>query len=163
MIGAHAVLNTRRRSGAPGLARPLLALLALVLSGCAALGRPSESWTEVELEVASTKVLHEVITLSLDDLRYPMGIESAPGEWQVVTLWKESRHPFQGKGWRARAHVEYESLGLGRHKVRVRVERETNESHRPLDAAHDKWVLSADDGGAANAIVAKIRAYLHTS
>lgn len=149
---------------------PLLACLPL-LGGCASFGEPDARWADSQAEVLNAAVLHEAIAMALDDLGYALDGTGAPGQGMASTLWKEDRHPFQGRGVRTKATVEYELVqpeaeeeGAPRpgpyHTLRARVQVERNMSNRPLDASYDEWEAMEDDPRAAGHILAKVRAYL---
>lgn len=140
--------------------------LALVapLSSCRLLSpAPQPQWVEAELPCSSEQVLREVVTVSLQRSGFPVGSGIDPGARRVATGWRESAHAFKGKGWREKATVEYEPSEAGRFGIRIRVERETNESLRPLDPAYAKWKPSADHPPSGQKILQYMRSMLDSS
>lgn len=132
--------------------------MLLVLASCAS--TPEDQWTSAKVQVSNAKVLHEVIMMSMSDLGYPLGKESAPGKGEVVTGWMESRSPFYSRGFRRKAFVKYTYSGMGEHSIECRVEREVNESHQGLDPKRDQWKRIEDDNQRRGHLLAKIGAYL---
>jgi len=78
----------------------------------------------------------------------------------VTTGWRESTAPFKGKGWREKATVQYAPVGGGRFEVRIRVERETNESLRPLDPEYAKWKPAPDHPPSGQRVLQYVRSML---
>ncbi|MFT5049952.1 MAG: hypothetical protein ACI8QZ_001345 [Chlamydiales bacterium] len=121
---------------------------------------PIPQWTESEVPSANEQVLREVVMVSLQRCGYPVGSGVDPGARTVATGWRESAHAFKGKGWREKATVMYRPSEDGHYQVRVRVERETNESLRPLDPAYAKWERSADHPPSADKVMQYLRSML---
>ena len=116
-----------------------LCLAPLLLPGCAMFQEGEPNWTLDEVEVLNASVLHQALAMALDDLGYRLDGVEAPGQGVARTLWKEDRHPFQGRGTRSRATIEYELVqpsaaeeGAPRpnphHALKVAVEVERNMS-----------------------------------
>lgn len=143
---------------------PALAILALALIPCVACSTLSPKitprWIDEEVETGSEQVLWEVVLMTLDREGYPIGSGANPAKREVETSWREVLQPFRGRGFRERATVRLEPLPERRYRVRVRVERETNESLRPTDPVHAEWKPAADDEGAAQRLMQYIRAFM---
>ena len=95
-----------------------------------------------------------------DDGTFPVGAGANPNEREIHTGWKKSPAPFKGKGYRQRAHLVYRPSGDGRYSLQVRVEKERNESFRPLDPTHAKWEADDDDEELARIVLQYIRSTL---
>ena len=137
----------------------LPAVLALAVStGCQALYKTVQAqWVEGEAHTSSEKVLYESVLIALDKVDYPVGIGANSGKREVVSGWYRSESPFKGKGYREMATVRYEKLSDGVYLVRVRVERETNESLRPLDPTAAKWKQAEDEPGRARVVLQMVQ------
>ncbi len=143
----------------PSPAILLLLLLAPGLGACFS-SRPDPIWVDTQIESVSESVVYEVIHLSLQRAGYPVGIGADRAARQVVTGWLTSEAPFKGKGYRQKAHLTYEPSGEGSYDVSVRVEREVNQSLRPLDPRHAKWEPAPDNAREATRILQYVRSYL---
>lgn len=149
-----------------------LCLAPLLLPSCAMFQEGEPNWTLDEVEVLNASVLHQALAMALDDLGYRLDGVEAPGQGVARTLWKEDRHPFQGRGTRSRATIEYELVqppaaeeGAPRpnphHALKVAVEVERNMSNRPLDPSYDEWEEAGESPDTARHLLAKIKAYLY--
>jgi hypothetical protein len=136
---------------------PLL-LLALSLSACRT-SYPAQ-WTDSQVPSNSETLVYETLHFSLDKAGYPIGIGVDKGARMIETGWYTSLAPMKSKGFRQRAHVSYQPIEEGRYGVRVRVERETNESLRPLDMRFAKWESAPDNTREAQRITQIVRSYL---
>lgn len=134
-----------------------LGLLAL-MSACKSSSPPV--WVDTQVPSQSESLVYEVIHLSLQKAGYPIGTGADRGKRTIETGWYRSESPFKGKGYRQRAHVNYGPLGEGRYGVQIRVEKETNESMRPLDPRFAKWTSAPDDGREAQRILQYVRSFL---
>lgn len=140
--------------------RLLLCLCLVWLASCTS-NRPEPQWRAGEIGVASESVLWEVTVLAMEKEGFPVGAGLDPADGVAISGWKSSLAPFKGKGWRARAHVQYERLAPGRYRVEVRVEKEVNEDlARPLDPSYAQWEPAADDLERADVLLQRIRSYL---
>ena len=132
----------------------LLSLVLAPLVACQALYKTVQpQWAEGEVHTSSEKVLYESILISLRKALYPVGSGADPGKREVVSGWYTSTSPFKSKGYRQMATVHYEKLADAVYLVRVRVQRETNESVRPLDPTAADWRQDEDDPGQARIIL----------
>ncbi|MCE9593527.1 MAG: hypothetical protein K8S98_04980 [Planctomycetes bacterium] len=123
--------------------------------------QPPAQWRKGEVAAASDNVLWEVVVLALEKESYPVGAGLDPSKGIAVSGWRSSLAPFKSKGWRARAHVEYERSAPGRYALQVRVEKATNEDLvRPLDPTYAEWKPAADDEERAGVLLQRIRSYL---
>lgn len=139
----------------------LISLVSLALLAACASRPPPAEWRDGEIAAASENVLWEVTVIALEKEGYPVGAGLDPAEGRAVSGWRSSLAPFKGKGWRARAHVEYERAAPGRYRLRVRVERELNQDGvRPLDPSYAEWEPAPDDVERANVLLQRIRSYL---
>lgn len=139
----------------------LLCLLACFGSSCHLLYKTIKAeWEEAEVECASTKAMFEVSALALGKAGFPVGIGANPAKSVLVSGWRSSESPFKGRGYRERANVEFESLKPGWFLLRVRVERETNESFRPLDKQYAKWEAAPDSPESARRVLGYAQAWL---
>ena len=145
--------------------RPVAALAAFALLAflfaCSALSTaPTPRWVEADVDAPSEQLLREVLVLSLEKAGYPVGAGVDPAQRSIQTGWQNSLHAFKGKGWRQRATAQYTSKGSDRFHVRLRVERETNESLRPLDPTHADWKPAPDQPDHAQIVMQYIRSTL---
>jgi hypothetical protein len=132
-------------------------LLALSLSAC--LSYP-EQWVETDVQASNEQLVWETSLVCLRRAGYPVGSGANPKDREIETGWMKSLGPFKSKGYRQRAHLVYYSGGGGQYNVQVRVERESNESFRPLDPAYAKWKADEDNESHARIIVQYIRSTL---
>lgn len=146
------------------MTRPLLALVLLpllALGACSAFQRKVEPvWRDVEVKTSSESVIFEVATMSLQKAGYPVGIGADAAAREVVSGWYVSEAPFKGDGYRQKATVRYEPSGPRAFKVSVRVQRETNESLRPLDPRYAEWTEAPDNVGESDRILQYVRSFL---
>lgn len=141
--------------------RNWIACLCLCLAASCKVDQIQPQWRDGEVAAASENVLWEVTVIALEKEGYPVGAGLDPSKGVALSGWKTSLAPFKGKGWRARAHVQFERMAPGRYKVEVRVEKETNEDLvRPLDATYAEWKPAADDLERAGVLLQRIRSYL---
>lgn len=117
-------------------------------------------WVDSAVTSNSESLLYEVVHLSLQKAGYPVGIGADKGRREVVTGWYQSTAPFKSKGYRQKAYVNYEPAGENRFAVRVRVQRETNESFRPLDPRYAKWEEDEDNPQEAARILQYVKSFL---
>lgn len=142
----------------------LVSLVALVCASCQLFYKTHRpQWEEAEVECVSTKAMFEVTALALNKSGFPVGGGANPAKSTVRSGWSTSASPFKGRGYRDRAHVEFEPLREGWFKVRVRVERETNESFRPLDEKYAKWEGAADNPEGARRVIEYIHSLLRST
>lgn len=140
-------------------------LLLLGLSSCALFQRQIHPrWIEGTVKCNSESVLYDVIHLSLENASYPVGMGADSGARLIVSGWFRSGAPFKGKGYRQRATVEYAPVSgatsRGEFSVRVRVQREINESFRPLDPRYADWQESQDNPEEGERVLQYIRSFL---
>lgn len=138
----------------------VLAAMAAFVAGCSLTPDPKEEWVESEVGTRSEQVLWEVALLSLDKAGFPVGLGADPASRRIESGWQRSLAPFKGAGWREKATIQYERLPDRRYQVRVRVQRETNESLRPLDLSFAKWTPRDDNTGRAKIIIQYLQGYL---
>ncbi len=146
----------------PAVALVLAALLgAPSLEGCAS-SAPRPEWTEGEVSASSVRLLWEVTRLVFEREGLPVVASGFdPKTRSVRSGWRIDLHPFRGEGFRERAEVGYEVLEDGRFRLRVRVERQTNQNiARPLDPQYADWEPAPDDVGRAQVILQSIAAML---
>ena len=140
-------------------------LLLLGLSSCDLFHRQIHPrWTEGTVKCNSESVLYDVIHLSLENASYPVGMGADSGARQIVSGWFRSGAPFKGKGYRQRATVEYTPVAnaetRGEFSIRVRVQREINESFRPLDPRYADWKEAEDNPQEGERVLQYIRSFL---
>ncbi len=141
--------------------RVLVVCLVLLTSSCSLfVAKIYPRWMEGEIKTDSESVLYEVIHISLQRAGYPVGTGADQGKRQLVTGWFVSEAPFKGKGYRQKATVEYRPTLEGVFAVRVRVQRETNESLRPLDPRTAKWEEDEDNPEAAEIVLQYVISFL---
>ncbi|GEM_PF-1542005 len=145
----------------------VLALLLLPwgFSSCSLLQRQIyPRWVEGEVKSNSEGVLFDVIQVSLQKAGYPVGVGADRGARQVVSGWYSSGAPFKGKGYRQRATVEYSHDAapdsVGQFSIRVRIQREINDSFRPLDPRYADWTEAEDNPQEAERVLQYIRSFL---
>lgn len=117
-------------------------------------------WQEAELECTSSKAMFELSVLALDKAGFFIGEGSDPAKSTLRSGWATSTSPFKGRGYRDKAHVVYETLRPGVFLMKVRVERETNESFRPLEPEHAAWEPAQDNPNAALRVIQYARSLL---
>ena len=117
-------------------------------------------WVEARVATRSETVMYDVVHMSLHKAGYPVGIGADKAARRIVTGWYVSEAPFKGEGYRQKATVQYAPVAEDRFDVRVRVERETNESLRPLDPRYAKWEQAQDNVRDAERILQYVRSYL---
>jgi hypothetical protein len=140
-------------------------LLLLGLSSCALFQRQIHPrWMEDTVECNSESVLYDVILFSLENASYPVGSGADSGARQIVSGWFRSGAQVKGKGYRQRATIEYipvpGATRRGEFSVRVRVQREINESFRPLDPRYADWQESQDNPEEGERVLQYIRSFL---
>ena len=132
--------------------------LVLGLPSCQT-GHPPQ-WLDTQVPSNSETLVYETIHFSLDKAGYPIGIGADKGTRTIETGWYTSLAPLKGKGYRQRAHVTYQPVAEGRYGVQVRIERESNESLRPLDLRFAKWESSPDNTREAKRVLQIVRSFL---
>lgn len=130
--------------------------LLLVLAAC--VHYPNQ-WVDSRVPSPSEPLMYQVLHMSLNKAGYPIGIGADKGERTIRTGWATSLAPFKGDGFRQRVHVEYTPRTEGGYAVRLRVERQTNESLRPLDPRFVKWKDAPDNVEEARRILQIVRSY----
>lgn len=143
----------------------LAPFLLLGLCSCALFQRQIHPrWTEGQVKSNSEGVLYEVIHVSLQKAGYPVGVGADRSARQVVSGWFTSGAPFKDKGYRQRATVEYapnpSDVALGQFTIRVRIQREINESLRPLDPRYADWAETEDNLQEAERVLQYIVSFL---
>lgn len=123
----------------------------------------SPAWEEIELECSSRKRMFDASALALSKAGFPLGTGANPAKSTLRTGWSTSGSPFKGRGYRERAHVTYEQAKKGWFLLRVRVEREINQSFRPLEEQYSKWEASPDSSESARRVIQFASALLRTS
>lgn len=146
-------------------------LMALLL--CSLMGMTSScyliykrivpQWQEAELECTSSKAMFELSALAMDKAGFSIGDGSDPAKSTLRSGWSTSTSPFKGRGFRDKAHVVFESLRPGWFLMKVRVERETNESFRPLEPEHSDWEAAQDNPDSALRVIQYARSLLSAS
>ena len=144
------------------IAVTLCALVAL--SGCKS--KPEPQWVDATFDVRSENLLWTVLRQALDRAEFAVGSEADPSQRRIVSAWKVDASPFKGRGFRSKAHVEFSPSSEADNgqesgwAVRVRVEKETNESFKGLDLRYAEWKAAPDDVAAAGRIVQFARSLL---
>ncbi len=140
--------------------RPLFGLLAglLLLSACRS-SYPAR-WVDTRVPSPSETLLYETLRFAIDKAGYPVGIGVDRGARTIDTGWYMSLAPHKGQGFRQRAHVSYGPAEDGTYELRIRVERQSNESLRPLDPRYAKWESAPDNPQEAQRILQIVRSYL---
>jgi len=139
----------------------LLLLCVLGLAACRT-SHPAQ-WIDSSVPSQSETLVYETLHFSLDKAGYPIGIGVDKGARTIETGWTTSLAPLKSKGYRQRAYVQYVPLEDDRYGVRVRVERESNESLRPLELRFAKWESAPDNVREAERILQIVRSYLARS
>lgn len=140
--------------------RRILALaLALAATGCAS-NKVVPRWIDGQVPASSEQVLWEVVLMALEREGYPVGTGADPAKRTVESNWREVLQPFKGQGFRERATVRLEPLSDDTFGVRIRVERETNESLRPTDPVHAEWKPAPDHEEAARRLLQYLRSFM---
>jgi len=136
--------------------RTIMIVVALIagLSGCSA----RKIWVEGEVDARNEDILWDSALASLAKAGYPVGVGADPGKREIRTGWMKSAAPFKGRGYRQRATFTYGRLESQLYNVRVRVERERNDSFQPL--THGKWVADGDDEEQAQIVLQYIKSTL---
>lgn len=138
-----------------------VACLLLATSSCSLfVAKIYPQWTEGHVKTDSESVLYDVVHISLQRAGYPVGVGADTGKRVVVTGWYVSEAPFKGKGYRQKATVHYAPTEEGSFLLRVRVQRETNESFRPLDPRYSDWQEDEDNPEAAGIILQYVISFL---
>ncbi len=120
-----------------------------------------ELWEESQLAIMNQQVLFTGVVYALQKEGFPVGMGADAGKGHIETGWRVQQSPFKGKGFRERAHLRFEPAGDGLHSlVRVRVERETNESLRPLVQGSAKWERADDQTDVAQRVLQYAHSYL---
>lgn len=139
----------------------LVVCLALLGSSCSLfVAKIYPQWSEGQVKTDSESVLYDVVHISLQRAGYPVGVGADKGKRKLVTGWYVSEAPFKGKGYRQKATVHYTPTEEGVFLIRVRVQRETNESFRPLDPGAAKWEEDEDNPEAARIILQYVTSFL---
>lgn len=142
--------------------RPLAAAAAfLCLAGCFLFYRSIQpAWVDADVHSRSESLMYEVVHLSLQRAHYPVGLGADKRGRRIVSGWLYSESPFKGKGYRQKATVTYEPGPDATFLVHCRVQRETNESFRPLDPRYAEWKEAEDNPTEAVRILQYVRSYL---
>ncbi|MEZ6005168.1 MAG: hypothetical protein R3F17_04035 [Planctomycetota bacterium] len=140
----------------------LLLLAPVLLCGCRMFSSaPPKHTEEVTVGTRNSRVLFEAVVLGLQKEGFSVGQGADPGKNEVVTGWRVNASPFKGKGYRERATVNFSPAETeGESLVTCRVERETNESFRPLLEGSAKWERAPDPEDVPKRVLAFIDAYL---
>ena len=141
----------------------LLGLLLLVfgLSSCNLFrARHPEQWQQTTIDTQNQKNLFEGLVLALKKENFKVGSGADAGGHRVVSGWRSHASPFKGRSYRERAILLYEGTEDGRFLVRVRVERELNQSIRPLVPNSAKWERAPDQPDVSNRILHYVHSYL---
>lgn len=135
-------------------------LLLLALAGCKS--KPKPIWIDDQLEARSERLLWEVLRLSLDRADFAVGTGAEPSDRRIESAWMVDASPFKGQGFRRKAHVEYtpSESKTGVFQVRIRVEKEINESFKGIDLRYADWKTAPDDEAAARRIAQFARSFL---
>lgn len=136
----------------------LLLLCLLGLAACQTSHPPQ--WIDGSVPSRSETLVYETLHFSLDKAGYPIGIGVDKGARTIETGWTTSLAPLKGKGYRQRAHVRYAPVADDRYGVSVRIERESNESLRPLELRYAKWESAPDNVREAERVLQIVRSYL---
>ena len=139
---------------------PALLMVALTASCALFSAAVRPVWVEGTVASDSESVLYEVIHISLQKAGYPVGIGADKGSRKVASGWFKSDYPFKGKGYRQMATVTYSPSEAGEFGIQVRVQRELNESFRPLDPRYADWEETDDNRTEAERILQYIRSFL---
>ncbi|MCP3914944.1 MAG: hypothetical protein GY711_05275 [bacterium] len=126
---------------------------AFLACACSSLTPIDPEWVDGQVQTRSEKVLYDAILISLRKADYPVGMGADSGARKVVSGWLNSASPFKGKGYRQKATVTYEPVGADRFQVNVRVEREINDSFRPLDPSMADFKPAPDDTAHARVVL----------
>ena len=144
--------------------RILLVLLILLpcLSGCQLFRKKHvEIWEESTIQVMNQQVVFTGAVYALQKEGFPVGMGADAGQGLIVTGWRVQESPFKGKGFRERATLRFApGEDHASSVVRVRVERETNESFRPTVQGSAKWERDDDQKSAARRILQYVHSYL---
>ena len=145
----------------PRKLKALLLLAPIFLATAACKATYPEAWLETKVPSNAETTVYEALHLSLERAGYPIGIGVNKSERTIETGWYTSLAPLKSKGFRARAHVTYAPIqDEGRYAINVRVERQTNESLRPLDPRYVKWEAAPDFESESRRILQFLRSYL---
>jgi hypothetical protein len=140
----------------------LVALLLVVgFSSCNLFqARHPEQWQQTTIVTQNQKVLFEGLVLALRKEDFKVGSGADAGAHRVVSGWRAHASPFKGRSHRERAIVLYELKEEGGYLVRVRVERELNQSIRPLVPHSAKWERAPDQPDVSRRILQYVHSYL---
>jgi len=139
----------------------LLPPLALLAGACSAFQKKIEpQWVEDRVPTRSESVMFEVLVMSLQKAGYPVGVGADQSKREIVSGWFRSDAPFKGDGYRQRATVRYEPIDGETFHVTVRIQRETNESLRPLDPRYAEWEEAEDNVADAQRVLQYVRSFL---
>jgi hypothetical protein len=136
-------------------------LLVFGFSSCRLFqARHPEQWMESNIATQNQKNLFEGVVLALAKEDFRVGSGADAGGQEVVSAWRNHASPFKGRSFRERALVRYEMRKEGGFLVRVRVEREINQSIRPLVPNSAKWEDGPDQPDISKRILQYIHSYL---
>ncbi|MFT7676157.1 MAG: hypothetical protein ACI8QC_000125 [Planctomycetota bacterium] len=157
--------NPKKTSSMRFFPTSLLALVVCVLVGLTSschifYTRITPQWQEAELECSSAKAMFELSALALKKAGFTIGDGSDPAKSTLRSGWATSTSPFKSRGYRDKASVVFENLRPGWFVMKVRVERETNESFRPLEPEHANWEEAQDNPDAAMRVIQFARSIL---
>ena len=141
----------------------LFLLLALpLLTGCQLFRKKHvEIWEETTLNVMNQQVLFTGAVYALQKEGFPVGMGADAGQGLIITGWRVQESPFKGKGFRERATLRFAPGEDGvTSTVRVRVERETNESFRPTVQGSAVWERDEDQKSVSRRILQYTHSYL---
>jgi len=136
-------------------------LLAFGFSSCNLFrARHPEQWQRTIIQTPNQKVLFEGLVLALRKEDFKVGSGADAGAHQVVSGWRSHASPFKGRSYRERAIVLYELQEEGGFQVKVRVEREINQSIRPLLPNSAKWERAPDQPDVSKRVLQYVQSYL---
>ncbi|MDF1837399.1 MAG: hypothetical protein P1V35_06010 [Planctomycetota bacterium] len=136
-------------------------LLAFGFSSCNLFrAHHPEQWQKTTIMTPNQKVLFEGLVLALRKEDFKVGSGADAGAHRVVSGWRNHASPFKGRSYRERAIVLYEPQEDGGFLVRVRVERELNQSIRPLLPGSAKWERAPDQPEVSKRILQYVHSYL---
>ncbi len=136
-------------------------LLAFGFSSCNLFqARHPEQWQKTTIMTPNQKVLFEGLVLALRKEDFRVGGGADAGAHQVISGWRSHASPFKGRSYRERAILKYSPNPEGGYLVRVRVERELNQSIRPLLPNSAKWERAPDQPDVSRRILQYVQSYL---
>lgn len=148
----------------------LTCLALLTLGGATACATPTKrNPIERTVLAANEKAMWDALRVAINEMGYKVGAGANPSTRTIQSGWRLDLYPYKGGGFRTRINADYEpnqEVVDERYEafdVVIRVDKDTNESNRPLEIPHAKWERADDDAEVARQVIIGLEAILGTA